>query len=452
MGIGLFLKHFGPLTLYILGIVFSLKALSGNVRWALMLMVFLLPLRNIIEKVQDLPLGNQFIDILLVSIIIGWIVHTSSKNLAFLQKSFVNPIAAILIIYTFISVVRGNIYLYGDISFNFEDHRFQDWKNFCLLPIFFYVTLNNTREKKDVWLIILVMCAAMFIMDYYTIRQISSYSTLISRSKISGTFQFLGPNEVAAFFNVNTIFLISVFYFMKKNIYKWMLLALILANLYCITFTYSRGAYAGLIVGMFVLFVIKDRKMLIPLILMLLFWQSILPEKVVARIKETKTESGQLDESSQRRIDIWHASMDIFKKDPITGIGFLVFRCLGFDLGDTHNIYVKLLTEQGVIGFVIFFIVVFCFMREGFCLYQKGEDELDRGMGLGLLAGVLVLLINNLFGDRWTYLEPNAYLWVFAGLVARLNVMPVALKSIAEKPILKQFTTQVKKKVRYYDL
>jgi O-antigen ligase len=196
-----------------------------------------------------------------------------------------------------------------------------------------------------------------------------------------------------------------------------MLLILIFANLYCIMFTYSRGAYAGLLVGMFVLFLVKDRKMLIPLILILLFWQNILPEKVIARIKETKTESVQLDESSQRRIDIWQASMNIFKKDPIEGIGFLVFRCLGFDLGDTHNIYVKLLTEQGIIGFVIFFILVFSFIREGFSLYQKGEDELGQGMGLGLLAGVLVLLVNNLFGDRWTYLEPNAYLWVFVGLV-----------------------------------
>ena len=443
MGIGVFLKYWGPLALYILGLAFSLKAISGNVRWALMLMLFLLPLRNITESLQALPLGDQFIDILLFSIIIGWLVHASSKNLPFLKKSSTNVIATILIIYTFISLLKGNIYLYENISFNFADYRFQDWKNFCLLPVLFFVALNNTHEKKDVWLMISVMCVAMFIMDYYIIRQISEYSSLLSRSKISGTFQFLGPNEVAAFLNVNTIILISIFYFMKNTKNKWILLVLILANLFCITFLYSRGAYAGLVLGLFVLFAIKDRKMLIPLILILIFWQFALPEKVVSRIKETKTETGRLDESSQLRIDVWQASMDIFKKDPIIGIGFSVFRCLGFKLGDTHNIYIKILTEQGVIGFVIFFSVICCFIREGFCLYQKGEDGPEKGLGLGLLIGVLVLLVNNLFGDRWTYLEPNAYLWVFAGLVARLNV---------KKPVLKETPKQVKKKVRYYDL
>ena len=149
--------------------------------------------------------------------------------------------------------------------------------------------------------------------------------------------------------------------------------------------------------------------------------------------------------------------MDIFKKNPITGIGFGVFKKLGLDLGDTHNIYVKILTEQGVIGFAIFVITVFCFMREGLCLYQKGEEEMDRGLGLGFLIGVLVMLVNNIFGDRWSYMEPNAYLWIFAGLVARLNVMHRALKSksVVEKLVLKGVTQQssiVKKKVRYYDL
>jgi O-antigen ligase len=96
---------------------------------------------------------------------------------------------------------------------------------------------------------------------------------------------------------------------------------------------------------------------------------------------------------------------------------------LNLDLGDTHNIYVKILTEQGLVGFLIFVFLVICFMKEGFSLYQKGDDDLSKALGLGLGICMFVLAVNNMFGDRWSYFELSGYLWIFAGLVARLNVL-----------------------------
>ena len=67
------------------------------------------------------------------------------------------------------------------------------------------------------------------------------------------------------------------------------------------------------------------------------------------------------------------------------------------------------------------------------------------------------MMVNNLFGDRWSYLEPNAYLWIFAGLVARLNVIsqnPQEIKQINPKEVqsIPQKDDQMlKKKARYYD-
>lgn len=469
MGLGSLLKVFAPLSLYGSGLLCSLMALAGNVRWAMMLMVFLIPLRNIVERIQKFPLGNQFIDILLVSVILGWFVNAAFKHRTLIEKSAVNTFAVILIFYTLVSTLLGGVYLHGDFSLSLHDPRIKDWKNFCLLPIFFYAVFNNTTNKKDVWSLVIVMCLSMLLVDYYTINQIHWYSNLESRSKITGTFQFLGPNEVAAFFNEYTIILMAIFYCMKKSVVRWALLGLILIDIFCITFTYSRGAYAGFVVGLLILFALKDRKMLIPLILILCLWQTALPEKVVERIKETKTESGQLDESSQRRINIWEQALELFQTNPISGIGFGVFRYLGLDLGDTHNIYVKLLTEQGIIGLLIFLCIIFAFMREGYVLYQKGQSDEEKGFGLGFFICIFVMLINNFFGDRWTYMEANSYLWIFAALVARLNAIarnaPVHVKESAVKePVeplqerlkrkihLAPVTTKIRKKIRYYDL
>ncbi len=421
MGAGIILKSLAPLSLYLSGLVIAVMAMGGNLRFAILMTVFLLPLRNVIERIQNYPLGNQFIDILLFGSIIGWMVSAGKPGRKFLDKSFLNLPAVLLILYTILSLFLGNMYLFGSPAVNFYEARVQDAKNFCLLPVIFFLVFNNVREEKAVRQVFAAMCLAMAAVAYYTFNQITWHSSLISRLQIKGTFQFLGPNEVAAFFNVYTIIVMSVFYFVKEKKLKLLCLLLIIANLYCITFLYSRGAYAGLFIGMFILFLFKDKKMLIPLVLILLLWQAVLPQKVIERIKETKTETGELDESSKRRIDIWSQALDLYKSNPITGIGYGVFRKLGLDLGDTHNIYVKILTEQGTVGFILFLLTIISFMREGFKLYQKGEDGFAKGLGLGFFISIFVLLVNNCFGDRWSYLEPNAYLWIFAGLVASLN-------------------------------
>ena len=115
--------------------------------------------------------------------------------------------------------------------------------------------------------------------------------------------------------------------------------------------------------------------------------------------------------------------MEIFKENSMVGIGFGVFRTLGYDLGDTHNIYVKILVEQGLVGLLIFLLVILAFMIEGFRLYKKGDDDFSKGLGLGLFVCMFVLSVNNFFGDRWSYFELSGYLWIFAGLVARLNII-----------------------------
>jgi O-antigen ligase len=456
MGIGILLKGLAPVTLYLSGLLCAIVAATGNVRWALMLAAFLLPLRNVIDKIQVYPFGNQFIDILLIGVIIGGLINKKSINPKIPEKSNIHSIAVITVIYLLFSLFRGGFFLYGGLNFDIHDSRVQDWKNFSLMPLLFFLNFKNTVNKKEIWLMLATMCFSMFLVDYYTANQIREHSGLIGRDQIKGTFQFLGPNEVAAFLNEYTIIFISLLYAVKKDKNKWLLLVLILANLYCITFLYSRGAYAGLMSGMFVLFYIKDKKLLIPMVLVLVLWQTVLPQNVVDRIKETTTETGELDESSQRRIDIWQQSMGYFKSNPIAGIGFGSFRHLGLDLRDTHNIYIKILTEQGLIGFFIFLITIFCFMKEGWQLYQKGDDDLSKALGLGFFCSIFVMMVNNLFGDRWSYLEPNAYLWIFAAFVARLNVISKNQQTMQQKtdivkPDLPIEAPKSRKKLRYYD-
>jgi O-antigen ligase len=459
MGILATIKHLTPLPIYLLMFFCLLISFIGKGRWALVLLTLIIPLRNVIEKVQEYPGGNQVIDILVAGTLVSWFVScTMTERRPFFEKSSMNFIAAMLIIYTTFSMLLGNYNLNGTFAIHLSEERIKDWKNFCLMPVLFFVTLNNITDRKWIIRILLAMVLSIVLMEYYTVDQIRMFSSLMSREKISGTFQFLGPNEVAAFFNLYTTIMIGVFFCLKPSrLAKWLLLVMIFINTFCIAFLYSRGAYLGFVVGLTFVFLFKAKKLLLPLVLIAVLWQTVLPEKVIERIKGTTNAYGQLDESTLRRLYIWEKGIDLYRKSPLVGMGYGVFRTLGLDLGDTHNIYIKHLVEQGLVGTFIFLMIILCLMRMGYVLYKKGKDDLSKGMGLGLMACQMVLIVNNLFGDRWSYFELNAYLWIFAGLVGRFIVIsehsPVPSPP-QQKKLDSPKTPQIKekKKIRYYDL
>ena len=96
MGIVSFLKIVAPLSLYFLGVAGFFAGLIGRVQITLLLVTLLLPLRNVIEKMQEFPLGGQYLDLLLFSMLIGWVVSSSGRK-AFMEKSPLNAISFVLV-------------------------------------------------------------------------------------------------------------------------------------------------------------------------------------------------------------------------------------------------------------------------------------------------------------------------------------------------------------------
>jgi len=420
------LKNFAPLLIYALGFVLFLMSLTGKNRWTLMFVIALIPLRNIIERLHTMPYGKDFLDFLLITLVIGWFISAASQKHKMVDPSPINKIALATIFYTMFSVVHGSMYLGLVDYFQISDPRVQSWKNFCTPLLLYFITFNSVRDRKWVWRTVLVVCGTMLFMDAYLLRQITWYTNIVSRTKIHGTFVYLGPNEIAAFLNQYTIILLGIYFFMRRSLLKWGLLWLIYLNTTGILFLFSRAAYIGLAVGMFFLFLMKARKFLLPLVLVLLFWQAVLPVKVIERIEMTTNKYNELDTSSQKRLTMWAQGMELFNENPLLGIGYGGFQQMSFELGDTHNIYVKILAEQGIIGMLLFALLLITFFTQGIRLFRYGEDDMAKGLGLGFAVSIIVLAINNIFGNRWTYMEVSTFLWVFAALVARLNIMTVA--------------------------
>jgi O-antigen ligase len=190
-------------------------------------------------------------------------------------------------------------------------------------------------------------------------------------------------------------------------------------------YTFSRGAYIAFLFSVLVLGLLKDRKLLLLLGAFLLTWQTVVPKPVRERVNMTENSSGQLEASAQSRVDLWENAEKSIISSPIVGTGFATFQ-LGEhvdNLRDTHNWYVKVMVETGIIGLIIALFLVQQMLAVGYRLFRRATDPLYRGLGLGLFLATCSCIVTNFFGDRWTYLEITALLWVLVAAAIRATLL-----------------------------
>jgi probable O-glycosylation ligase (exosortase A-associated) len=137
-----------------------------------------------------------------------------------------------------------------------------------------------------------------------------------------------------------------------------------------IFFTYSRGAFVGLVaLAACMLLQSKQKLLLIPvLVLTLLFGVVVAPQKWRDRISET---TNIQEASAQSRINAWTFCWNLVKVYPLMGGGFEPFTPSLFDkyapnpkdVHASHSIYFGVLAEHGFVGFFLYFLLVlYCFV------------------------------------------------------------------------------------------
>ena len=115
--------------------------------------------------------------------------------------------------------------------------------------------------------------------------------------------------------------------------------------------------------------------------------------------------------------------MELFQNSPIVGNGYYIFKYLGFKLGDTHNVWIKILAEQGIVGITAMFVLFVIAIRQSWRLFYRAREGLLRGLGVGFIGCTFAVIVGNFFGDRWTHFPLGAWWWVFLGLVERGNYL-----------------------------
>jgi O-antigen ligase len=122
---------------------------------------------------------------------------------------------------------------------------------------------------------------------------------------------------------------------------------------------------------------------------------------------------------------IWQDALELVKSFPLRGTGFdtyrLLHRSLGF--GDTHNYYLKILVEEGLLGFLIFMALLWKMFQVGYDLFRNSSEPLYSSLGLGFATCMVGLAVVNFFGDRWSYQQVNSDIWILLAVVCRARLL-----------------------------
>ena len=417
--------HFGveaalPWALY----VGMFAAFFASIMWrpsiGLYVLVFALPMQTGRYKLHDFFLGPQFVDLLLAGVILGLILRGKPA----ITKNSLSMFILSFALFLYLSLWEGSFIMGAPLPLWITDSRFSDWKNYVEMFVLALVTAATIREKTQVRILIVVMCLSVLVVNrnYYSVlagRNLSQYSDDV---RDAGMLGYAGVNGFAAFQAMFASLLLGLYVAAKNLLVKFGLLAMLATCVYCLLFSFSRGGYVGLLVGVITVGALQSKKYLVFALLLVIGWQVALPDSVQQRIAMTKdsgSASGQLDSSSEERIALWKDALSLFARNPLTGTGLGTYADMGRvgPYRDTHNYYVKVLVETGAVGLFLFLLLLKKLIGSGLSLARSTDDHFWSSIGRAFVAMAMSGIALNVFGDRWTYQQVDSYLWVMLGCV-----------------------------------
>jgi O-antigen ligase len=404
--------------LYFISIVAVLTTIFKKAEWGLFVLIVMIPLPTLWYKLHQYPMGKDFMDVFIFAILMG--ILYQHKGFA---KTPNSTLIIIFMIISYVAVWNSSLRFYLPLPITNESELLKDWKNYAEMIFLYFLVLNVIKDEDQQKKLVTLMSIIVLLIAIRGYRNFYAADVFNYGKRFAGPFEKVGlnPNHFGAFIAYTSAFFLGLAFFDKDKRRKLLLIMTVLFSIHPLFFSYSRGAYVAAFGTMVFFGITKKRTLLLLCIVLILAWQTVLPASVVDRISMTESASGEIEASGAHRLDLWHHAMGLFKSNPVFGIGFGGF---GFtvpegELTDTHNLYMKMLSEQGIIGITLLLLIFMKAFLSGWRLSKISKTPFQKGLGFGFMGAIIALMLANLFGDRWSFFALGGYFWIFWALVDR---------------------------------
>ncbi len=397
---------------------YTLTGSLNKTNWALLLLIFIMPLRNIqIQYVPNLGGGINLINVLFLLAVI----HAFSNGNKNLKSLSLNSYLKWYIFTSVIALIVGYTFL--------EDKAAGNWKTMKdqLIPIFLIFIVQRSATDGVQWRRILLACLLplpyCFKVVWSQYRAVSSWH-YSDDLRISGTFMDLGANEMGAYsITIALICLGCLITCWNDKKYRYFFIIIFVSSGICTLYSYSRGGYIAFLLGAIII-ILKYKntgKLMLPVFLILALCIINLPASVGERFSSIDAEEGSRDDSAQSRFVFWEIAFAKFLERPLAGYGYLTAQDSRINPHkmDTHNYYVKMLVERGVLGFITYlFLLRVLWMTVKKNIDWTNQDNIVNGLVLGMSGAIAALMLGNMFGDRFSHYPIITSFFVFIALIS----------------------------------
>jgi O-antigen ligase/tetratricopeptide (TPR) repeat protein len=324
--------------------------------------------------------------------------------------------------------------------------------------------LSFISQKKGLWkwllYILAVTVAVLSIMAIY--QYITGHSNLAGRAHAA----FVNPNSFSGYLLLTSPILIGLYLICKSLAGRVFFLLLITISFAALLASGTGGRWIAIVaaivvaLALFWMFLPAQRKKLlflfVGLIAVVLIF--IIPAGEMGEgifLPNIKEISG----STSDRLNIWKSTWGIIKEHPIRGVGFWSFHTIYSKYKNeiyrnvthpfSHNDYLQLWAELGIVGVGVFLVLVYLYFRGGLrSLKIDTISKTNRIMLLSTMIGSFLLLVHTI-SDFDLYVPSILFVfWIYiAYATATARELSLCKTKIIDLRSFRIFTVLGKKKL-----
>lgn len=295
----------------------------------------------------------------------------------------------------------------------------------------FVLVVNTVKTRKD-WTILVVLCvlAAALVALYGVYQNFFGAASARSwvdekmftdiKTRVYSTLD--NPNVLGEYLIMLMPVAAAVFVSAKGSLQKTLYAACNLVMLACLMYTWSRGAWIGVVIGIAFFALLKDRRWLVACVAVLLLMPSVLPESILSRITSI---GNTKDSSTSYRVAIWTGSVRMLKDYWFCGIGlgpdaFLKiyprYALGGADFAlHSHNFYLQWIADMGFMGIVVYFGIILTGLKRIASVSEK--NTMIKNVMLAATGAIFGYLFHGMAENLWYNYRMILIFWVYFGII-----------------------------------
>ncbi len=276
-----------------------------------------------------------------------------------------------------------------------------------------YYAIHDSKELKAKIVPSLLVLGALggvaAMIEHQFQLHISSFKYLQGTGFLSGPMAFAGVMQMLSLLALSLWLTGTYDQLTARFKNKWIFIPIAIGNILGLLFAFERSAWFGFAVGALLVAGFVSRRLLLRVVAVgvavaVVAWFTL--PAVQARMGGILR--GEQEESSRQRMEVWMSAIDQFKSSTqsgIIGVGPRHFKPLPIEgpnkqvLDHAHSNYLQSLATTGLIGFFVYLWLCSASLRLAWQNIKKArvDDGLDKGIGLGILAGILSLMLAGIF-------------------------------------------------------